>query len=415
MPPGSPPSPFILGVNYWPRNKAMFMWQHFDPGEIREEFAMIKDLGLTHVRLFLLWESFQPDPRTVSSKAIGDLRTVADSAADLGLKLEPTFFTGHMSGPNWAPDWLISKQPRHPNERWLVSLDRFTPSPNTIYNIYTEPFVREAEKLQLRTVCGSLKDHPALWAWSLGNEPDLFCRPPTDAVGREWIRTMAATIKQADPHHLVTIGFHTVSADSNCGLRIDHAAESTDYSVMHGYSIYHPVARHMLDTDWVPFTCGLTAALAGRPVLYEEFGLCTREPDQPSGYQTMTFPFGKKHRQFFASHEDAAAYYAAVLPKLHRMGALGAFAWCFGDYAPSLWDKPPCDVVIHERFFGLYRADGTLKPMGEAVKKFAVTHPTVRPPERTVSLGMTPDAYYQNAWQNIQRLYQQFGSLDGNV
>jgi len=404
-------SPFLMGVNYWPRKKAMFMWQKFDAGEIREEFGMIRELGLTHVRLFLLWESFQPDPRTVSTKALSDLVTVANIAEDLKLKLEPTFFTGHMSGPNWAPEWLVSNRPRHPDERWLVSLGRFTPSANTIYNIYTEPFVLDAEKLQLRTICGTLKDHPALWAWSLGNEPDLFCRPPTDAIGRDWLRTMAATIKEADPHHLVTIGFHTVSADSNCGLRIDHAAESTDYSVMHGYSIYHPVARDPLDSDWVPFTAGLTAALGGRPVLYEEFGLCTMEPDQPSGYREMIFPFHKIHRQFFASHADAAAYYAAVLPKLHRMGALGAFAWCFGDYDATLWDKPPCDYVIHERFFGLYRADGSLKPMGQAVKDFAATSLLIRPPERTIDLGMSSDEYYKAAWQNIQRLYRSFGAM----
>ena len=54
--------PFLLGVNYWPRRKAMYWWADFDAGEVREEFAMIRDLGLTHVRFFLLWESFQPSP-----------------------------------------------------------------------------------------------------------------------------------------------------------------------------------------------------------------------------------------------------------------------------------------------------------------------------------------------------------------
>ena len=31
--------PFILGVNYWPRRKAMYWWPDFDAGEVREEFA----------------------------------------------------------------------------------------------------------------------------------------------------------------------------------------------------------------------------------------------------------------------------------------------------------------------------------------------------------------------------------------
>src|SRR5688572_3213429 len=166
-------APFLMGINYWPRRKAMYWWEDFDAGEVREEFAMIRSVGLTHVRLFLLWESFQPSPDRVNPRAVGDLRTVCDVAAETGLKLQPTFFTGHMSGPNWAPDWLLSDKPIQKGERQIVSLNRRTGSPTTIYNTYTEPFVIEAEKLLLRTVCGELKDHPAVWAWSLGNEPDL--------------------------------------------------------------------------------------------------------------------------------------------------------------------------------------------------------------------------------------------------
>src|SRR3954453_18771430 len=161
--------PFLLGVNYWPRNKAMFWWTDFDAGEVRDEFAMIRDLGLTHVRFFLLWESFQPTPQSVSPTALRDLRTVCDIAAETGLLLQPTFFTGHMSGPNWAPDWLLSDQPRRKNELRLVNLPRSTASPNTIHNVYMTPFVIEAEKLQLRTICKELRDLPAIWAWSLGN------------------------------------------------------------------------------------------------------------------------------------------------------------------------------------------------------------------------------------------------------
>ena len=29
--------PFTLGVNYWPRRKAMYWWNNFDAGEVRNE------------------------------------------------------------------------------------------------------------------------------------------------------------------------------------------------------------------------------------------------------------------------------------------------------------------------------------------------------------------------------------------
>ena len=75
---------FILGINYWPRRKAMFWWSNFDPDEVREEFTVIKEVGLSLVRIFLLWEDWQPAPDTVNPKALQNLKTVADIAAELG-------------------------------------------------------------------------------------------------------------------------------------------------------------------------------------------------------------------------------------------------------------------------------------------------------------------------------------------
>ena len=405
--------PFILGCNYWPRRKAMYWWSDFDAGEVRDEFAMIRDLGLGYVRFFLLWESFQPQPGRVDERVVQNLRTVCDVAAERGLLLQPTFFTGHMSGPNWAPDWLIDpKTPRRPDERQLVSLRRHTGSPNSIYNVYTEPFVIDAERLQLRTVCGALKDHPAVWAYSLGNEPDLFCRPPDAAAGRRWVADMVGTIKAVDPTRPVLIGLHAASVDADVGLRIDDIARETDISVMHGYSIYTRLARRPLDPDYVPFTAGVTAALAGRPVLYEEFGVNTQWPDGPSRWENLPTWDGASRKIFFASEADAAEYYRGVLPRLQRMGCLGAFAWCFPDYDEALWNLPPCDFQEHERFFGLVHADGSVKPMGEAVRRFAGGGPKVMAAEKTVQLPVTPDEYYRNPGKHLPEMYERFGMME---
>ncbi len=99
--------PFVLGVNYWPRRKAMYWWSDFDTDEVREEFGLIRDLGMRLVRIFLLWDDWQPTPGTVNAAALKHLGTVLDIAHELGLKLDITFFTGHMSGPNWSPGWLL--------------------------------------------------------------------------------------------------------------------------------------------------------------------------------------------------------------------------------------------------------------------------------------------------------------------
>lgn len=407
--------PFLLGVNYWPRAKAMWMWAEFDRGEVREELAMIRDLGLQHVRIFLLWESFQPRPDAVSSAALGHLRTVADLAAEAGLRLQPTFFTGHMSGPNWAPDWLLDPHhPLLPGDRQVVSLGRPVAAPFDIHNPYTEGFVLEAERLLLRTVTRELRDHPGIWAWSLGNEPDLFAQPPTAADGRRWMYEMVGTIKDQDPEHPVLIGLHAASVHADVGLRIDDAAAETDLSVMHGYSIYDGLARTPLDPQLVPFMASLSATLAGRPVLFEEFGVNTQLPDGPSHWEELPLWDGGTRRAYFASQADAAAHYRDVLDGLHRSGSLGAFAWCFGDYATHLWDRPPCDLQAHERFFGLYRADGKLKPLGEELRRIAATAPTVQEPERAITLSRSPDAYYEDPERHLPDLYRSYvGDDDG--
>lgn len=407
-----PGQPFLLGVNYWPRRKAMTWWADFDAGEVREEFAIIRDLGLTHVRVFLLWESFQPTPDRIDAEALGDLRTVCDIAAELGLWIQVTFFTGHMSGPNWAPPWLIDRsRTLRPGDRQIVGLGNLRGETSPIHDIHVTPFVVAAEDRLLSAVCSALRDHPAVWGWSLGNEPDLFCRPTDAATGRRWVRERTAVIRSIDPTRPVLIGLHSADLEGDVGFRLGDIAAETDISVMHGYSIYSPFARGPLDPDLVPFTAALAASLAGRPVLYEEFGINTRSPDGPGGWEDLLLWGGRARHAYFASEEDAAAYVAGVLSRLVRVGSLGAFVWCFSDYHPSLWDRPPCDYQTYERFFGLLRPDGSLKPTAQVIRDFARTSPTVQPPERTVEAPISAAEYYADPLNQMAQLYERFGRL----
>ena len=69
--------------------------------------------------------------------------------------------------------------------------------------------------------------------------------------------------------------------------------------------------------------------------------------------------------------QTAADYTGRALSTLHAAGCLGAMLWCFADYAPATWDRPPLDEARHERSFGLWRSDGSAKPALEAVAAFA--------------------------------------------
>jgi hypothetical protein len=138
-------------------------------------------------------------------------------------------------------------------------------------------------------------------------------------------------------------------------------------------------------------------------VLYEEFGVNTQWPDGPSRWVDLATWDGGTRKASSPRKSTRPSITPASCPRLQRMGCLGAFAWCFPDYHQSLWDRPPCDFQAFERFFGLYRPDGSIKPMGKVVSEFAKGKPTVAPSaEKTVPLPVPPDEYYRDPWKLLR-------------
>ena len=399
---------FTLGVNYWPRRKAMYWWSDFDANEVREEFSVIKEIGLDVVRFFLLWEDFQPEPDSVSQTALDNLVTVCDIAAENGLGVDLTFFTGHMSGPNWSPSWLLGGDD-HPYtglKKEIINKGKVVTE--GYRNMFHDEMALNASRLLLKTVVTRLKDHPAIWMWNLGNEPDLFAWPNSSEAGAAWVKEMVSLIKAIDPKHPVTIGLHGDGLHRDNGLRIDKVYRQTDVAVMHSYPMYTPWARHNLDPDFVPFTCALTAALGGKPVLMEEFGGCTALPGEKTYTMKWTETNGREREQFMASEEDFAEFLRLTIPKLQDSGATGAMLWCYADYIPELWNKPPCQNAIHERFFGLVRPDGSLKPHAKVIQEFAKTNPQVKPIPDYAKIVVNPDDFYKEPLGYLVDLYQKY-------
>lgn len=396
---------FLVGVNYWPRRKAMGWWKDFDRNEVAEEFALIRSLGLKLVRIFLLWEDFQPSPNVASPSALADLETVCDVAAAAGLGLDVTFFTGHMSGPNWAPGWLLGGTDPVPDGRQVVS--GTNPHAGSYRNPFSDPEVIEAGVLLLREVVGRLRDHPAIWAWNLGNEPDLFARPPDETAGPAWAERLFATIVELDERHHRTVGLHAPSLMADNGLRADRMFAAADIAVMHAYPIYADFATGPLDADAVPFATALTAALSGRPTLMEEFGAATAPP----GQATTTWQWqalGQRWSQLMLSEEVLAEHLAEVLPRLVEVGSSGALLWCFADYHEDLWQRPPCDTKLHERHFGLIRPDGSLKPHAQVISDFIATGPLVQTPSPRARFDLDGDAFYADVPAVLPALYEGF-------
>jgi len=391
---------FRLGVNYWPARTAMGWWTEFEKAEVGADFETIAAAGFDSVRLFLTWENFQPGPKSVDTEMLDQLVTVADLAGREGLSVMPTLFTGHMSGVNWIPPWALGGFDGD-NRFRVVSGGRLTRS--GLRNWYLDSEVGEAQALLAGEAATALAGHEAVWAWDLGNENSNCVRPPSRSSARGWLERITAAIRTADPAVLVTIGLHMEDLEENRMLGPWEAAQVCDFLTMHGYPIYARWAAGPTDEHVLPFLAQLTRWLGrGRGVLFSEFGLPTYRPAGPDGDLDH-----HKGPAVLVEEQAAADYTQRSLAALRQAGCTGAMLWCYTDYVPAIWAKPPLDVATHERSFGLWRADGSPKPSVAVVKAFTGLDRTDSPHSREW-IDIEPDDFWENSADNLARLYGRY-------
>ena len=388
---------FRVGVNYWPARTAMGWWSNFDPAEVEADFARIAAAGLDSVRVFLTWEDFQPTPARVDRKMLARLVGVADLAAGLGLALIPTLFTGHMSGVNWIPAWALAGPDRESRFR-VLSGGKVVP--RGLRNWYSDPAVADGQVLLAAEAAAALAGHEAIWAWDLGNENSNCVVPPNRSAARAWLDRIGSTIRTADETALVTVGLHMEDLEEDRRLGPPEASGVCDLLSMHGYPIYARWADGPTDAALLPFLARVTRWLGnGREVIFSEFGLPTYLRDDPDEQSAGTTRL--------VGEEAAAAYTTAALEGLRRAGCLGALLWCYSDYDPAVWQKPPFDVAPHERTFGLWRSDGSPKPAVAAVSTFAGAE-LCTPEGSDGWIDISRDEFRVNPGAQLPRLYRRY-------
>lgn len=382
---------FLLGINYWPRNSAMYMWQRFDADEMREDFDRIKAMGLDVVRFFLMWEAFQPEPQRMDASMLRRFDRVLELIADAGLQAMPTLFCGHMSGCNWLPYWTLERGSTAGRFRTITN---DTVVDASIGDFYADPVLLAAQIYCAQRIGERAQDHPALLAWDLGNEFSNLRVPatPNDAV--QWSLRLTETLRDASGFG-ATGGMHGEDFDKDRNLRPSSIARPWIFPTMHGYSVYSAFARDRLDTNVVPFLCQLQQSFSGKPVLFSEFG----NPECP--------PNTKEVDGFACLDENEMADYGrGVLDRLHARGALGAFWWCWGDYNPSLANVPPFDRAPHELRFGVVRSDGSPKPVATMLSQFAAERRQVI--EDTPAPIAGEAEHYAGLPESIEREYREY-------
>lgn len=395
-------TPFLQGINYWPIHKAMYWWKNFDPNEVNRDFSLLQQHGFKLVRIFLTWEDFQPRPGLISEMALEHLATTMDIAWRHGLQIMPTFFCGHMSGFNWMPAWMLTDYSAP--QSFDIYAGGVIYTDRALRDCYSDEAVIEAQALQIASVCQHVHGHQALYGYDLGNENSNFAIPPDRESARHWLKVMTSTIRSYSPGMPVTIGMHSEDLEQDRRMWPQDVARYCDYLCMHGYPSYLAWVKDPFDAHALPFLATVTEWMGGKPVLLEEFGAPTCENDQERAETAVL--------SLFPLFEEKAVkdFYQRALTLLQQEHSLGALAWCFADYHPHLWDRPPLDRRIHERYFGLFRSDHSPKPALEAFKTQRLYEPAPEKVEKRHPWLQDYDReeFYSDPIGNLSAMYEQY-------
>lgn len=391
----------------------MYMWQRFDLGEIRDDLARMRELGMDVVRFFLIWEAFQPSPEQIDADALRRFSMLMDAIAHAGLRAMPTLFTGHMSGVNWLPAWTLDSDTPHGRFRTITNGHTCAYG---IGDFYADPHLLRAQELFARTVGGSVRDHPALFVWDLGNEFSNLREPKTPEDAAAWSARLTDALIDASGVG-ATGGLHGEDIERDRGIRPSSIAAPWDFATMHGYSVYATFARGRLDPNVVPFNSRIAHACSQKRVLFSEYGNPTCPPGTVSPFDRVPLPgepplppskLPKNAAPYACLTEDEMARYGyEVTDRIHRSGGIGALWWCWADYDRALADLPPFDRATHELHFGMIRSDGSEKPVAKVLQRFAREGRNVLDPLPSLT---SESSYYASLPQGMHDLYRSYCS-----
>jgi len=258
----------IKGINYYPKELPWTMFsEDFDPSIIATDFNQIKKIGLNTVRIFVPFVDFGKS--NIIDEKLNKLEQVLDIAEKQQLKVIVTLFDfyGDYTVLNWTET--------HSHARKIVE---------------------------------KFKNHTAILAWDVKNEPDLDFKTRGQLEVTEWLVQMITLIKEIDENHLVTIGW----------AKIENAHLLKDRVDVISYHYYNSANAFTKKYN------RLKADIPNKPLVLQEFG--------KSSYQYIWNPFIKGEQVQANYHKKMQAHF--------KKDTLAFMSWCLYDY-----DTIPTSVV----------------------------------------------------------------------
>lgn len=417
-----PAQAFSLGLTYWPRGAGPLLWQRYDRGAVQEELAHIAALGCDTIRLCLSWEDFQPGAERLHVQALRYLEHALDAAQQSGLRVVAQLFPATLMGvlqlPAWAnsPD-VIGQLRRAASRRSLVIIrpagmvavlagGRYRPI--QAGDLFSEPFILEAQRYFIREVGGYFGSHPAIGAWQLGEGFGRAHRAESAATAARWYAAMGDELRRVAPRAALLGVIDANDLKRRAGPRPAQLAQSCNLLGVAVDPPETPAAEQTRHSTPAAFLHALTAGIAERRVIVADVGMPGVNGNLPSGWQEEQL-FGRATTLYHGTIADQAAFLETTLERLYRDGAAGVWLAAYADYPEELWRIPPLDRVRRYRMMGLIDAGGREKPAAEVVRDMARRLRNA-PNERAQPPAVDAERYWNNPARTFDELWREFNS-----
>lgn len=284
----------IKGLNYYPKDTPWDVFgKKYSDSIISKDFGLIKEMGLNTIRIFIPYEDF--GAAFVDGKKIDKVKSLLDKAYENELKVVVTLFDFY--GNYDVFDWTLTH--------------------------------RHVEQVVL-----ALKDHKAILAWDIKNEPDLDFESRGKEMVMAWLDQMVDEVRKWDGKHPVTIGWATPEGALNLNEKLDFISFHYYRELKDFEEAYNQLEEGINDPE--------------KPIVLQEYGLSS---------------YGGLWNFYRGSEEDQANYYKEIQGILEDHNIPFLF-WTLYDFSqvPNAvvgrlpWRKKP------QEFYGCYDTEGKPKP-----------------------------------------------------
>jgi hypothetical protein len=230
----------IKGINYYPKDSPWNMFgDDFDIDIISNDFKIVKNANLNSVRIFIQYEDF--GKAILKEDKLEKLKQVLDEAIKQEIKVVVTLFDFY--GNYDVLDWTLT----YKHAKGIVT---------------------------------KFKDHPAILAWDLKNEPNLDFKSRGKNNVVSWLEYLMVMVKSIDKNHPITIGWSNVESASIL-------SDKVDYVSFHYYEDLSKFEKEYLK---------LKSEIKNKPIILQEFGV--------SSYKGFWNPFGRSKSNQANFHKE---------------------------------------------------------------------------------------------------------------